>query len=85
MKSTGIVRKIDHLGRVVIPMELRRTLNIEDGTPLEIFTEGNQIILQKYEPNAEKDDVVRNLEEIAACSNNSFTQEIIERAIKLIK
>ena len=85
MKSTGIVRKIDHLGRVVLPIELRRTLNIAEKDALEIFVDGEQIILQKYEPNVEKDDVVRNLEKIAACSNNSFTQEIIERAIKLIK
>ena len=51
MKSTGITRKIDELGRIVIPKELRRTLDIKEGTPLEIFVEGEQIILQKYTPN----------------------------------
>lgn len=50
MKSTGIVRKVDQLGRVVLPMELRRTLNIEEKDPLEIYTEGEQIVLKKYEP-----------------------------------
>ncbi len=50
MKSTGIVRKVDELGRVVIPIELRRTLNIGDKDALEIFVEGDQIILKKYEP-----------------------------------
>ncbi|KIS22051.1 AbrB/MazE/SpoVT family DNA-binding domain-containing protein [Clostridium botulinum] len=50
MKSTGVVRKMDQLGRIVIPMELRRTLNIEEGDGLEIYTEGEQIILKKYEP-----------------------------------
>ncbi|KGO13861.1 AbrB family transcriptional regulator [Clostridium botulinum] len=50
MKSTGIVRKADDLGRIVIPKELRRTLNIEEGDGLEIYTEGEQIILKKYEP-----------------------------------
>ena len=50
MKSTGIVRKIDELGRIVVPKELRRTLNIEEKDGLEIFTEGNTIILRKYEP-----------------------------------
>lgn len=50
MKSTGIVRKVDELGRIVIPKELRRTLNIEEGDGLEIYTEGEQIILKKYEP-----------------------------------
>ena len=51
MKSTGITRNVDQLGRVVLPKELRRTLNLEEGTPLEIFVEGEQIILQKYTPN----------------------------------
>jgi len=50
MKSTGIVRKVDELGRVVIPIELRRTLNIGEKDALEIFVEGDTIILQKYEP-----------------------------------
>ncbi|HDK7165898.1 TPA: AbrB/MazE/SpoVT family DNA-binding domain-containing protein [Clostridium botulinum] len=50
MKSTGIVRKVDDLGRIVIPKELRRILNIEEGDGLEIYTEGEQIILKKYEP-----------------------------------
>jgi len=50
MKSTGIVRKVDELGRVVLPMELRRTLDIGEKDALEIFTEGASIILKKYEP-----------------------------------
>ncbi|OSA97095.1 UNVERIFIED_ORG: AbrB family transcriptional regulator [Clostridium botulinum] len=51
MKSTGIVRKIDELGRIVIPIELRRTLDIEIKDSLEIFIDGGQIILKKYEPS----------------------------------
>ena len=50
LKSTGIVRKVDELGRIVIPIELRRTLTIDVKDPLEIFTEGNTIILKKYHP-----------------------------------
>ncbi|WP_040194794.1 AbrB/MazE/SpoVT family DNA-binding domain-containing protein [Clostridium culturomicium] len=50
MKATGIVRKIDDLGRVVLPIELRRTLNIDIKDPVEIFIEGDLIILKKYEP-----------------------------------
>ena len=42
MKATGIVRKVDELGRIVIPKELRRTLNIEEGDPLEIFVDGKE-------------------------------------------
>ncbi len=47
MKNTGIVRKIDSLGRIVLPKELRKALNIKDNeTPLEIYTEGEEIILK---------------------------------------
>lgn len=49
MKSTGIVRKLDELGRVVIPMELRRTMELGDKDGLEIFVDGNAIVLKKYE------------------------------------
>lgn len=51
MKSTGIVRKVDELGRVVIPVELRRTLGIVEKDALEIFVAGEQIILKKYKAN----------------------------------
>lgn len=51
MKATGIVRRIDELGRVVIPMEIRRTMKIREGDPLEIFTEADgELILRKYSP-----------------------------------
>ena len=50
MKSTGIVRKIDELGRVVIPKELRKVLSIQEKDPVEIFVDDNQIILQKCKP-----------------------------------
>ena len=48
MKSTGIVRRIDNLGRVVIPKEIRKELNLATGDPLEIFMEGSAICFQKY-------------------------------------
>lgn len=50
MKATGIVRNVDELGRIVIPMELRRTLQIKEKDPVEVFTDGNRIVLQKYSP-----------------------------------
>lgn len=51
MKSTGIVRKVDELGRVVIPIELRRTLGIAEKDSLEIYVDGEHIILKKYDPS----------------------------------
>ncbi|HBQ64510.1 MAG TPA: AbrB family transcriptional regulator [Clostridiales bacterium] len=50
MKSTGIVRKMDELGRIVLPIELRRTLDIAEKDALEIYVDGASIILKKYEP-----------------------------------
>ncbi len=50
MKSTGIVRKVDELGRIVIPKELRKSFNVNEGNPLEIYTDGDNIILKKYTP-----------------------------------
>ena len=50
MKSTGIVRKVDDLGRIVLPIELRRVLDIEDKDPLEIYVDDDTIVLKKYQP-----------------------------------
>ena len=51
MKATGIVRRVDDLGRLVIPKELRKTMNVESGEPLEIYVDdGGEIILKKYHP-----------------------------------
>ena len=52
MKATGIVRRIDELGRVVIPKEIRRTLRIREGDPLELFTDRDELMLKKYSPIA---------------------------------
>ncbi len=52
MKSTGIVRRIDSLGRIVLPKELRRVLHLPEGTPMEISVDGSKIILHKYQPDA---------------------------------
>ena len=51
MKSTGIVRKVDELGRIVLPIELRRTLDIAEKDSLEIYMDGSSIILKKYQPS----------------------------------
>lgn len=50
MKSIGMVRKIDSLGRIVLPIELRRVLEIDEDSTLEIFVEGDEIVLKKYQP-----------------------------------
>jgi transcriptional pleiotropic regulator of transition state genes len=51
MKSTGIIRRVDELGRVVIPIEIRNQFNIVEKDPIEIYVDGSSIILKKFEPN----------------------------------
>lgn len=51
MKATGIVRKVDELGRIVLPIEMRRTLDIAEKDALEIYVEGSSVILKKYRPS----------------------------------
>ena len=51
MKATGIIRRVDELGRVVIPIEIRNQFNIVEKDPIEIYVDGSSIVLKKYEPN----------------------------------
>lgn len=71
MKATGIVRRIDELGRVVIPKEIRSTLRLKCGTPLEIFTDRDELMLKKYSPMASlekfSESTAKSLSEILGC------------------
>ena len=80
MKATGIVRRIDDLGRVVIPKEIRRTLRIREGDPLEIYTnsEGG-IVLMKYSPIAELGDFAKEYAE-SLNKSSGFTACITDRS-----
>lgn len=61
MKSTGIVRKVDELGRIVLPVELRRTLDIAERDELEIYLDDDKVVLRKYEPSCIFCDSPRDL------------------------
>ncbi len=61
MKSTGIVRRIDELGRIVIPKEMRRTLSIKVGDSLEIYADGERLVLKKYQELLKIEDIARDL------------------------
>jgi transcriptional pleiotropic regulator of transition state genes len=73
LKSTGIVRKVDELGRIVLPIELRRTFGIAEKDALEIYVDGENIILRKYEPdcifcgNAKDIEVFKNRNVCSEC------------------
>ena len=87
MKTVGIVRKVDELGRVVIPKELRRVMDIPEGTPLEIFTnENGEVVLRKYEPGCHFCGDLENLIDYAGvrvcrdCVN--FMHDKLHRAMR---
>ncbi|MBS3938466.1 MAG: AbrB/MazE/SpoVT family DNA-binding domain-containing protein [Peptococcaceae bacterium] len=74
MKSTGIVRKVDELGRVVIPIELRRTLGIAEKDSLEIYVDSEKIILKKYEPAC---IFCHSAEDMVNCKGKNICQECL--------
>ncbi len=76
MKSTGVVRKIDELGRIVLPMELRQNMDIQVKTPLEIFTEGDRIILKKFQPSC---IFCSNTEEVVLFNDNKICRTCLEK------
>ena len=61
MNSTGIVRKVDELGRIVLPIEMRRTLDIGEKDALEIYVEGSSVILKKYKPSCVFCDATKDI------------------------
>ena len=70
MKATGVVRRIDDLGRIVLPKELRRTMRIKEGESLEIYTDGdNKIVLKKYSPVNQMTDFVKEFTESMYTTN----------------
>ena len=85
MKATGIVRRIDDLGRVVIPKEIRRTCNIREGDPLEIFLQDGAVVFKKYNPGY-RDDLMATLQDAADYYDNdeddSATAEQLRKIAK---
>ena len=77
MKATGIVRRVDDLGRVVIPKEIRRTMKINEGEPLEIFLQDGMICFQKYENNVVSDMTVA-IEKLEDAGQYDLAQRIRE-------
>ena len=74
MKSTGIVRRVDELGRIVLPIELRRSLNINERDTLEIFVDDEKIVLKKYEP---ADIFTGNMDELIEYMGKKVSKESI--------
>lgn len=88
IKATGIVRKVDELGRVVLPKELRRTLNIPEYQPMEIWLEGDSIIIKRYTPECILCGSGENLVEFqesrfcSQCINALYKEKLLYQAKK---
>ena len=82
MKSTGIVRKVDELGRIVLPIELRRTLDIEEKDSLEIYMDGPSIVLRKFQPACIFCD---NEKDIIEFRGKNICRHCLEEMNKLIR
>jgi transcriptional pleiotropic regulator of transition state genes len=80
VKSTGVVRKVDELGRVVLPIELRRNLDIHEKDALEIFVDNDKIILKKYEP---ADIFTGSMEDLIDYKGKKISKETIIELVRL--
>lgn len=80
MKSTGITRQVDELGRFVLPIEIRRALDIKEKDSLEIFTDEGRVILQKYQPSC---SFCSNADEIVLFSGKRICRNCLEELKKL--
>ena len=83
MKATGIVRRVDDLGRVVIPKEARRACNIREGDPLEIFLQDGAVVFKKYNPTY-RDDLMATLQDAADYYDNCEDDRTIAEQLRKI-
>lgn len=85
MKATGMVRKIDDLGRLVIPKEIRKAHGWEEHMPMEMFMTDEGMVIRAYQPNGEKQRVVEGLSSALNRRATADTREAIERALAYLK
>ena len=88
MKATGIVRRVDDLGRIVIPKEIRRTMQIELGEPMELFLEDDKVCVKRWSSGC-KDDIKRLIDEVCdddyATYNKDRVLELLREAEQLMR
>lgn len=82
MKATGIIRRIDDLGRIVIPKEIRRTLKIYEGDPMEIFVQDGAVLFKKYDVAENAAEAVSNLKNYITVDSDLQCSEAILQKIK---
>ncbi|MGE7650523.1 AbrB/MazE/SpoVT family DNA-binding domain-containing protein [Peribacillus frigoritolerans] len=85
MKALGMVRNIDKLGRLVIPMEVRKTQGWDTNTPMEFFMEGNKLVIREYGKEAENQEMINQLEIAVTLTKNPAVKVIMQNTIDFIK
>lgn len=87
MKATGIIRRVDDLGRVVIPREIRRTMGIREGEPLEIYTDNGMVIFRKYETNLVGDacNLSESVDNYYEGENKEEVMRALDAVVKLLR
>ncbi|MGM9925196.1 MAG: AbrB/MazE/SpoVT family DNA-binding domain-containing protein [Bacillus sp. (in: firmicutes)] len=85
MKTLGIIRKIDELGRVVIPAEIRRAHGWDANQPMEMFMDGNSVVMKPYGQDLAKLEMISQLQKVDFITENAAAKEIIANAIKYIE
>ena len=88
MKSTGIIRRIDDLGRIIIPKEIRRTLNIKEGDPMELYVEDETVCFQKYNTadsyKGKIESLIANINDDIDFENSKEIQSKLKEALALL-
>ena len=78
MKATGIVRKVDELGRIVVPKEIRKNLGIDTGTPVEFYVDGQHVIVRKYDATGSVEQLLDRVEKEILLKSDLLTTEQVE-------
>ncbi|PIC80519.1 AbrB family transcriptional regulator [Sporosarcina sp. P18a] len=85
MKALGIIRKIDNLGRLVIPMEVRKTQGWEEGQAIEFFMNGNKLVIQSYEGERKKEEAIGKLEKLRDSIEVGIGRQEMDSVIDYLK
>jgi AbrB family transcriptional regulator, stage V sporulation protein T len=85
MKALGIVRKIDDLGRVVIPKEVRKVNGWESGTPVEIFATEDGVFIREYKSDFERQELIQQMNDVLNFTQNETVKQVIGRALEFVK
>lgn len=85
MKALGIIRNIDQLGRIVVPKEVRKIQGWDANTPMEMFMDGNKLVVQEYRKDAENEEMIKQLETAATLTDNPAVKAVMQSTIDFIK